>query len=92
MRLSVVCPSRIGCRSVWLKGTPNGSGLLPSPQTVYATAKILNTEFIELRSHRITYISISLSAYQHQLTSAYMKAFTDSCQLQKSLVMPLSWG
>ena len=55
MRLSVVCPSRIGCRSVWLKGTPNGSGLLPSPQIVYATAKIINTEFIELYSHRITY-------------------------------------
>ena len=39
MRLSVVCPSRVGCRSVWLNGTPNGSGLLPSPQPVYATAK-----------------------------------------------------
>ena len=55
MCLSVVCSSRIGCRSVWLKGTPNGSGLLPSPQTVYATAKIINTEFIKLYSHRITY-------------------------------------
>ena len=39
MRLSVVCPSRIGCRSVWLKGTPYASGLLPSPQPVYATNK-----------------------------------------------------
>ena len=33
---------------MWLKGTPSGSGLLPSPQTVYATAKLINTEFIEL--------------------------------------------
>ena len=40
MHLSVVCPSGIGCRSVYLKGTPNGSGLLRSPQPVYATAKI----------------------------------------------------
>ena len=39
MYLSVVCPSCIGCRSVWLKGTPNGSGLLPSPQPLYSTAK-----------------------------------------------------
>ena len=28
MRLSVVCHSCIGCRSVWLKGTPNGSEYL----------------------------------------------------------------
>ena len=41
MCLSVVCLSRIGCRSVWLKGTPNGSGLLSSPQSVYATTKVL---------------------------------------------------
>ena len=41
MYISVVCPSRIGCRSVWLKGTPNGSGLLPSHQPLYATAKFL---------------------------------------------------
>ena len=41
MRLSVVCPSRIGYRSVWLKGTQNGSGLLFSPQPLYAIAKIL---------------------------------------------------
>ena len=47
MCFSTVCPSH-GCRSVWLKGTPNGSGLLPSPQTAYATAKLINTEFIEL--------------------------------------------
>ena len=33
---------------MWLKGTPNGSRLLPSPLTVYATAKLINTEFIEL--------------------------------------------
>ena len=33
---------------MWLKGTPNGSGVLPSPQTVYATAKLIHTEFIEL--------------------------------------------
>ena len=25
----------------WLKGTPNGSGLLPSPQPLYAIAKML---------------------------------------------------
>ena len=24
---------------MWLKGTPNASGLLPSPQPVYATTK-----------------------------------------------------
>ena len=41
MRMSVVCPSGIGCRSVWLKGTPNGSALLPSPQPLYAIAKML---------------------------------------------------
>ena len=35
MHLSVVCQSRIGCRSVWLKGAPNGSGLLPSTQSLY---------------------------------------------------------
>ena len=40
MHISVVCPSRIGCRSVWLKGAPNGSGLLPTPQPLYAIAKI----------------------------------------------------
>ena len=41
MRLSVVRPTRIyiWCRSMWWKGTPNGSGLLPSPHLVYATAK-----------------------------------------------------
>ena len=41
MRKSVVCPSRIGCKSVWLTGTPNGSGLLPSPQLLYAIANML---------------------------------------------------
>ena len=41
MRLSEVCPSRIGCRSVWLKGTQNSSGLLLSPQPLYAIAKTL---------------------------------------------------
>ena len=41
MRLSVVCHSRIDCGSVWLKGTPNGSGLLPSTQPLYAIAQIL---------------------------------------------------
>ena len=46
MCLSVVCPCRMGCRSVWLKGTLNGSGLLPSPQPVYATAKILKLQSI----------------------------------------------
>ena len=42
MCISVVCPSHIGCRSVWLKSrpTPNGSGLLPLPQPLYAIAKI----------------------------------------------------
>ena len=39
MHLSVVCPSGIRCMFVWLKGTPKGSGLLPSPQPVYATTK-----------------------------------------------------
>ena len=33
--------SRIGCRFVWLKGTPNSSGLLPSSQPLYAVAKML---------------------------------------------------
>ena len=35
MRLSVVCHSHTGCRSVWLKGTLNGSGLLPLTQPRY---------------------------------------------------------
>ena len=39
MPLSVVCLHCIGCRSVLLKGTPNGSALLPSPQPAYATTK-----------------------------------------------------
>ena len=34
MRISVVCPSRIGCRSVWLKGTPNGSGFTFTSATI----------------------------------------------------------
>ena len=50
MHSSVVCPSRIGCRSVWLKGIPKGSGLLPSPQPVYATAKILKWQFYEINN------------------------------------------
>ena len=41
MRLSVVCPRRIGPRSVWLKGTQNGSGLLLSTQPLYVIAKRL---------------------------------------------------
>ena len=49
MRLSVVCPSRIGCRSVWLKGTLNGSGL-PLPQPVYATAQILKWHFYQINN------------------------------------------
>ena len=39
--VSVICPSRIGCRSVWLKGTPNVSGLLLSSQPLYGIANIL---------------------------------------------------
>ena len=38
--LLIVCSSPIGCNSVWLKGTPNGSEFLPSPQPLYAAAKI----------------------------------------------------
>ena len=50
MRLSVVCLSHIGCRSVWLKGTPNASGLLPSPQPVFATTKILKWRFYQINN------------------------------------------
>ena len=39
--LSVVCPSRTGCRSMSGKGTPNGSGLSPAPHPIYAAAKKL---------------------------------------------------
>ena len=46
MRLSVVCPSRIGFKSVLLKGTPNGSGLLISPQPLHAIAKIFKWQSI----------------------------------------------
>ena len=53
MRLSVVCPSRIGCRSVWLKGTPNGSGLLPSPQPVYAAAKIFKWQSYQINNFQV---------------------------------------
>ena len=63
MCFSIVCPSHIGYRSVWLKGTPNGSGLLPSPQTVYATAKLINTEFIELYFRDLSVSPIVLSRF-----------------------------
>ena len=46
MRLLVVCPGRIGCRYVWLKGTQNGSGLLLSPQQLYAAAKVFKWQSI----------------------------------------------
>ena len=54
MRLSVVCPiySRIGCRSVWLKGTPNSSGLIPSPQLLYDTPKIIKWQPISDKQFR----------------------------------------
>ena len=48
--LSVVRPSRIGCRSVWLKGTPSGSRLLPSPQPVYTTKKNFKWEFYQINN------------------------------------------
>ena len=50
MLLSVVRPGRTGWRFVWLKGTPNGSGLLPSPQPLYATAKILNGKLYQINN------------------------------------------
>ena len=53
MRLSVVCPSRIGCRYVWLKGTPNAFGLLPSPQHIYATTKILTWQFYQINNFEV---------------------------------------
>ena len=36
-----------------LKGTPNGSGLLPSPQPVYAIAKILEGQFYEINNFEV---------------------------------------
>ena len=53
MHLSVVCPSSIGCRSVWLKGTPNPSGLLPSSQPLYTIAKILNGNLHEIDNFKV---------------------------------------
>ena len=53
IHLSVVCPSRIGDRSVWLKGTHNGSGLLPSPQPLYAIAKILNGNLHQINNFKV---------------------------------------
>ena len=53
MRISVVCPSRIGCRSVWLKGTSNGSGLLPSPQPLYAIAKSLKWQSTSINNFKV---------------------------------------
>ena len=53
MRLSVVCPSHTGCRSVWLKGTPNGSRLLPSPQAAYATAKFSKWQLYQVNNFEV---------------------------------------
>ena len=53
MCLSVVCPSPIGCRPVWLKGTPNASGLLPSPQPVYATTKKIKWQFYQINNFEV---------------------------------------
>ena len=53
MRLSVVCPGHIGCRSEWLKGTPNASGLLPSPLPVYATTKFLKWQFYQINNFKV---------------------------------------
>ena len=52
MGLSVICPSHIACRSVWLKGTANGSGLLPSHQPVYAT-KIFKCQFYQINNFEV---------------------------------------
>ena len=35
---------------MWLKGTPNGFGLLPSPQPLYATAKCLNGNLYQINN------------------------------------------
>ena len=69
LRLSVVCPSCIGCRSVWLKVTPNGSGLLPSPQPLPGIAKVLewqstpNQQFLKLENKLKNTLEILLSVY-----------------------------
>ena len=53
MHSSVVCPSPIGCRSVWLKGTIIASGLLPSPQQVYATTKIVKWQVYQINNFEV---------------------------------------
>ena len=38
---------------MWLKDTQNGSGLLPSPQPVYATTNILKWQFHEINNFEV---------------------------------------
>ena len=81
MCFSTVCPSHIGCRSVWLKKTPNGSGLLPSPLTVYATAKLINTEFIELYFRDLSVSPTVLSCFLAHAPAAEKPSFEKKIKL-----------
>ena len=43
-----------------VKGTQNGSGLLPSPQPVYATAKILKWQFYQINNFEVRKMTINI--------------------------------
>ena len=73
MRLSVVCPSPIGCMSMWWKGTPNGYRFsLPSVNPVYATGK-----FLKWPSFKIWWSDLEkkYKVHNYMLTCTYILNF-----------------